>query len=71
MLFQAARLEIEHLFRKEITMPDTGNTSQGTKQDPSKETPKDRELDRIADKLAEKAEDAEEHFDDEHGIFTK
>jgi len=52
-------------------MTDKKKDTEGTDQDKSEETAIDRKLDQIADKAARKGIETEQHFDGEHGIFTK
>jgi hypothetical protein len=52
-------------------MTDKKKDSEGTDQDKSDETAMDQKLDQIADKAARKGIESEQHFDEEHGIFTK
>jgi len=52
-------------------MTDKKKDSEGTDQDKSEETAMDQKLDQIADKAAMKGIESEQHFDEEHGIFTK
>ena len=45
--------------------------SEGSDQNKSEETAMDRKLDQIANEAARKGIETEQHFDEEHGIFTK
>jgi hypothetical protein len=52
-------------------LTDKKKDSEGTDQDKSEGTVMDRKLNEIANKAARKGIEAEQRFDEEHGIFTK